>query len=105
MNYTELIYSIAGFTSRSVSEERQKPFYERYFDMILDAMRNKSKTVSKNIFRGLLPDTDHTEWLREQLLKKSKEVEGENIHLTKSINQALEETERLLKCRELLKQF
>ena len=52
-----------------------------------------------------MPSSDNTEMVRDGLAKIAAEVEGAekpDIFLTKSFGQALEETERLVKCRALL---
>ena len=47
MNYEDLSYSIGGFTSRYITEERQKPFFDKYFTKIVTAMTNKSKSIGR----------------------------------------------------------
>ena len=47
MNYEELSYSIEGFTSRYICEERQKPFFDKYYERIVAAMIAKSKSVGR----------------------------------------------------------
>jgi len=45
MSYDDLKFSTSGFNSRFVALERKTQYHQKFFEVILDAMRNKTLTV------------------------------------------------------------
>ena len=100
LSYKEMEASLAGFSSPFLPIERRKAFYDDIFKRIPDAMRKRSQEVAKTLYAGLVGSIDDHEYKIEKLKIIAKGINKDSEkYMYKTINQSLEELERVKKAR------
>lgn len=100
-SYKDLESSLSGFTSHYLPEAKRRVYFERFFPKIGDILRKSTKEVARTLYGGLLPMIDDHEYKLKQLTEIAKTIKDDEIFMKKTINQSIEELERLKQARLL----
>lgn len=78
ISYGDLEYILSGMFGNLVPEKLKSPFYDMYFELLPEMIKNHSKTYARVFLTGGIPDSDEVQWKINKFEEVLKKIDQNN---------------------------